>query len=230
MWDQLYVMTYYRQSNIGQCKVVILLKSSNSVIVIAEVHARGVALKALNQSSLKASAVANPEADDASCFSPSPPSADEIAFDGQVAHTEGLLSSIANSHDAPDVGWTLEHALGSFEALRPGLRRFGGLSGSQRDELLAGLVEARAGAEVHCLGLERDAYVDGIRALQSLAVHYARSPRAQARMPGDRLGELWNLVRIAKNVAEIRRLQAENQAGEKRRSVPTLDFSVGAQS
>ena len=187
-------------------------------------------MKTLSQSRLKASAVSNQETDDASYFSPSPPSADEIAFGDRVAFAEGLLSSIANRHDAPDVGWALELALGSFAALRPSLRRFGGLSGSQRDALLAGLVEARAGAEIHCLGSERDAYVDGIRALQSLAVHYARSPRAQERMPGDRLGELWRLLRTAKNVAEIRRLQAENQASEKRRSFPTLDFSVGVQS
>ncbi|MBZ9936644.1 hypothetical protein LB518_10085 [Mesorhizobium sp. BR1-1-16] len=168
--------------------------------------------------------------DDGDDFSPSPPSAAEIEFDINVARVGGYLASIANRHEADDVGWVLDLAFRSFENLRPVFQLFGGISGRQRDDLLAGLTTARVGVELHGLDFDQNACDEGLRAMQSLAVHYARPSGAEARISAGRIDDLWDHVRIAKYAVGIAWHRHQISARADQRAIATLDLPMEIKS
>lgn len=162
-------------------------------------------------------------------WEPDPPSADELRFDEAVGHITCVLASMANQSDRLEAASTLVHAHDCFERVRREHRRDFQLSAMQRDALLEGLdaawlrVEQCFAGKVSGLTADGALIVDGIRAFQALAVHFAKEP-SRRTLPADRVADLIAHLRLGHNAIRDIELRAGLKQRAQARALSTLAF------
>lgn len=142
------------------------------------------------------------------------------AFEDAVGHVTCVLESIASRHDSADVAWALEHAFSGFRKALQGAGQ--SLSDEQRDGLLRAAAVARLGVEIYTSGHERDVFVEGLRALQSLTVHHSQRSGSDCLIESE-IADLWSWTKTARNTADNIVERSRRSERERLRTLPLTD-------
>lgn len=149
------------------------------------------------------------------------PTAAELDFAANVADCIASFESIANRHERVEIADTIDLAIERFHKARRSGRLPVWFTPSQREQLLAGLVIARFGVEVHLAGQDRDRIVGALDSLSAMAIHFGRSKHLRTLQPAD-VADLTGHIKLGQNAARDVVLLADIESAARRRALPVF--------